>query len=68
MKKSPATIHHAVNEIYALIDNGDLDKFIEFAKQYNIFQEANSKFYTDMCERIKQRLTKEQLSIDAVRP
>jgi hypothetical protein len=68
MKKSPATSHHAVNEIYALIDNGTLEEFIAFAKEYNIFQEANSKFYTEMCERIKQRLTKEQLSIDTVRP
>jgi hypothetical protein len=68
MIRGYAKIHILEQEMYDLIDNGPLEKFIIFAKQYNIFQEGNSKFYTDTCEKIKQRLTRENLSIDSVRP
>lgn len=68
MRTSKPTIHHMVNKIHDLIDNGSREDFIKFAKEYNIFQDSNSKFYTDTCERIKQRLTRDNISIDSVRP
>ncbi len=54
-------------EIIDLIENGPLDKFIVFAKEYNIFQESKNKFYLSICEKIKLRLTKENLSVDVLK-
>lgn len=53
---------------YNIIDNGTLDEFVLFAKQYNIFQPARAKIYTHMCTKIKERLDREGLSYDTVRP
>lgn len=68
MKKVQPTIHHLYYDMYNLIDNGSIDEVIAFAKEYNIFQESNSQFYTNTCEKIKQRLELENLSIEVVRP
>ena len=65
--KMSKLITNEVIEIFELIDNGDLNKFIEFAKTYNIFQESNSKFYTQMCQRIRDRLNRENLNEDILR-
>ena len=65
--KMSKLITNEVNEIFELIDNGDLNKFIEFAKTYNIFQESNSKFYTQLCQRIRDRLNRENLNEDILR-
>lgn len=51
-----------------IINDSNIDDFIQFAKSYNIFQESNSKFYDDMCNRIKARLDREGLSHETVRP
>ena len=68
MKKSnPMTILNEVNRINEIIDNGSKDEFITFAKSYNIFQVSNSKFYTDTCVKIKERLKRENLSEDILR-
>lgn len=66
MKFTPL-ITNEVNEIIELIENGDVNTFIEFAKDYNIFQESNSKFYTQMCQRIRDRLNRENLNEDILR-
>ena len=66
MKFTPL-ITNEVNEIIELIENGDVNTFIEFAKTYNIFQESNSKFYTQMCQRIRDRLDRENLNEDFLR-
>ena len=58
----------AHSERIDLIQSGNLDDFIEYAKTYNIFQDSNSKIYTDICNEIKARLDKEGLSYDSVRP
>jgi hypothetical protein len=50
------------------IANGDLKEVIAFAKSYNIFQTGGTKFYKAMCDQIKQRLDKEGLSYEIVRP
>jgi len=65
--KMSKLITNEVIEMFELIDTGDLNKFIEFAKNYNIFQESNSKFYTQMCQRIKDRLNRENLNEDILR-
>ena len=65
--KMTKLITNEVIEMFELIDNGDLNKFIEFAKDYNIFQESNSKFYTQMCQRIRDRLNRENLNEDILR-
>ena len=54
-------------EIIDLIENGPLDKFIIFAKEYNIFQDSKNAFYLEICAKIKTRLQKENLSIDEVK-
>lgn len=45
-----------------LIDTGPLDEFLLFAKAYNIFQISNSRFYTQTCDKIRERLAKENLT------
>jgi|LakMenEpi03Aug12_release.lakeMendotaPanAssembly.Ray.scaffolds.fasta_scaffold176111_2 hypothetical protein len=65
--KMSKLITNEVIEIFELIDTGNVNKFIEFAKDYNIFQESNSKFYTQMCQRIRDRLNRENLNEDILR-
>ena len=55
-------------EMFDIVDNGQLQDFINFARGYNIFQTSNSKFYDMMCDKIKTRLDKENLPYDTVRP
>ena len=50
-----------------LIETTSLDEFLTFAKEYNIFQVSNSKFYDMTCDKIRQRLTKEGLTEDALK-
>jgi len=55
-------------EMIQTIDNGSIDDFLKLAKEYNIFQQSTNKFYLSMCQKIKDRLLKENLTEDAVRP
>lgn len=50
------------------IEDPDLDSFINWAKEYNIFQESNSKVYDRVCDLIKERLDNEGLDHEIVRP
>jgi hypothetical protein len=54
-------------EMIDLIENGSLDDFLQFAKEYNIFQNSTNKFYLSMCEKIKNRLLKENLHEDVLK-
>ena len=65
--KTSKIITEEVNQIFTLIDSGDVSEFIAYAKTYDIFQESNSKFYTQMCQRIRDRLNRENLSEDVLR-
>lgn len=56
------------NEMLEQIDTMDANNFINFAKRYNIFQMNGTKFYNEMCEKIKIRLDREGLAYDTVRP
>lgn len=59
---------HTTN-IIEVIEHGDLNEFIKFAKSYNIFQEKNTgKLYKHLCDLIKARLDREGLSHETVRP
>jgi hypothetical protein len=55
-------------EMIKIIETGTLQEFITLAKEYNIFQESKNKFYLSMCEKIKNRLIKENLTENDVRP
>ena len=57
-----------VQELEDKINNSNLDEFIAWAKEYNIYQEGGTKFYKSMCDKIKERLDKENLDYDVVRP
>jgi hypothetical protein len=65
--KTSKLITNELIEMFKLIDTGNINKFIEFAKTYNIFQESNNKFYAQMCQRIRDRLSRENLSEDVLR-
>lgn len=51
-----------------LIETGNKEEFIAYAKQYNIFQTNGTKFYKMMCDKIKARLDREGLDYEIVRP
>lgn len=55
-------------EIINSIDSMNTVEFIAFAKSYNIFQNSNSKFYNEVCSKIKLRLDREGLAYDIVKP
>lgn len=50
------------------IQDPNLQSFIRWAKDYNIFQESNSKVYDYVCNLIKERLDNEGLEYEIVRP
>lgn len=63
-------IIQATNDLQLMMDlisDGPLAEFLTFAKEYNIFQVSNSKFYDMTCDKIRQRLTKEGLTEDALK-
>jgi hypothetical protein len=64
----PILIFDRTIELENIIKNSTLEDFIQFAKNFNIFQESNSKFYDQVCEKIKARLDREGLSHEIVRP
>jgi hypothetical protein len=51
-----------------LIENGNIQDVIIYAKQYDIFQPNGTKFYKMMCDKIKARLDREGLDYETVRP
>ena len=60
-------MNNQLNKMNDLIESGPLAEFLTFAKEYNIFQVSNSKFYDMTCDKIRQRLTKEGLTEDALK-
>lgn len=68
MKNSSFNGYYMLQNINNIIENGSTADFIEFAKRYNIFQKSNSKFYDQMVNKIKQRLDREGLNYDIVKP
>lgn len=68
MKFAPASVHFELDKMYNIIDNAPVEEFIEFAKQYDIFQNSSNAFYQHICTKIKERLAKENLTENAVRP
>jgi hypothetical protein len=67
MKIAPTTLHLELDGMLNIIDNSPVDEFINFAKEYNIFQESDNRFYKSICDRIKKRLASENLSQDVLR-
>ena len=58
----------SIPQLIDKIENADISDFIDFAKNYNIFQDSNSKFYDEICNKIKARLDREGLDYEIVRP
>jgi len=54
-------------EITELIDNGSKEDFLEFAKQYDL-SKTGTTFYNYVCDKIRQRLDREGLSHETIRP
>jgi len=55
--------------IMETIDNSPLDDFISFAKQYDLSViRPEGTFYNYICTKIKERLDREGLSHDIIRP
>jgi hypothetical protein len=65
---NPSEGFKKIQQMNDVVESGSLQEFLDFAKTYNIFQESNNKFYKSMCEKIRQRLIKENLTEDDVRP
>lgn len=60
--------HNFIADYCNIIENGTMQEFVTFAKSYNIFQTPRTKIYKEMCDKIKQRLDREGLSYETVRP
>ena len=67
MIKGNGKIHEILHDMNHIIENGNQKEFIEWAKNYNIFQKSNNKFYNDTCKKIRERLAIENLSEDILR-
>ena len=67
-KINPIQALKSIDNLQDKIYNSSLEDFIIFAKQYNIFQNSTNEFYKSICDKIKQRLQKENLTEDDVRP
>lgn len=65
---NPAKIHLEHQRILNIISSGTTEEFIAFAKTYNIFQESRSKVYDKICNLIKERMDKQNLSYDLIKP
>lgn len=57
-----------INDYITIIENGTIDEFINFAKNYNIFLPPKTSIYRNMVAKIKERLDKEGLPYDTVKP
>lgn len=55
-------------KIIDIIETGNVDEFLKFAKDYNIFQDSKNKFYLSICEKIKERLKRDNLDISLIQP
>lgn len=59
---------YPIYQILNLIDNGNIDEVIKYAKNENIFADKINTWQRCVVERIKQRLDREGLEYDIVRP
>lgn len=57
-----------LDNVMNIINNGNKEQFIEFAKRYNIFQETDNKFYAFICNKIKDRAKKDNIDLNLLRP
>lgn len=55
-------------QILVFIDKGNIHEVIEYAKKENIFADKINTWQRCVVERIKQRLDREGLEYDIVRP
>lgn len=60
--------YNFVDELYKKIEESSQEDFIQFAKNYNIFQPNGTAFYRMMCDKIKARCDREGLDYNIVKP
>lgn len=58
---------NSIMAVFNMIDRGDINQVIEFAKQENIFAEKVNRYQKRVVQKIKDRLEKEGLSLEIVR-
>lgn len=59
---------YEVNRVFDFIDNGNIDEVIEFAKKENIWADKINRYEQTKVLKIKERLDKEGLNYEIVRP
>lgn len=62
------TVYNFREQFNDTIENSSIEDFINFAKEYNIFQPNGTQFYKLTCQKIKERLDREGLDYEIVRP
>ena len=58
---------NSIMAVFNMIDRGDINQVIEFAKQENIFAEKVNRYQKRVVQKIKDRLEKEGLSLDILK-
>lgn len=58
---------YIIYKIFNMIDNGNIDEVIEYAKQENIFAPKVNRFEETVVAKIKTRLDKEGLDYNIVK-
>ena len=58
---------NSIITVFIMIDRGDINEVIEFAKQENIFADKVNRYQKRVVQKIKDRLEKEGLSLEIVR-
>lgn len=59
---------YEVYKVFNFIDNGNIDEVIEFAKKENIWADKINRYEQTKVLKIKERLDKEGLNYEIVRP
>lgn len=59
---------YSIMKIFKMIDSGDIDEVIAFAKQQDIFAEKINRYQKTVVSKVKQRLEKEGLNLEIVKP
>ena len=58
---------YSIYKIFNMIDTGDINEVIDYAKKEDIFAEKVNRFQNRVVQKIKDRLEKEGLSLDILR-
>jgi transcriptional antiterminator len=68
MNERKLYIRDVVSDTMDFLENSSLEEFIKFAKQYDLTITSGSSFYNLVINKIKERLDREGLPYDVVKP